>query len=282
MKELIEKFLDYLEKVATRNTVLAYKVDLGQFDRFLRSYPKGVTLEEGDQRTIIDYFNSLKRARYSNSSINRKFAALKSFFNYLTAKGILKVNPIEEMVYPERVGKVRPQILTIEEIAELLEMPGRSSKPEATRDSAMMELLYGTGVQVTELISLDINIVNLDPSSPYIKVKHDGKERVIPIPPRAVQALSQYLKEVRPIFVGEKIEKALFLNLRGERITRQGFWVKLRKYAKQVGLEGKVTPRTLRHSFAAHQLESGMPLKELQQRLGHAYPETTSKYRGIL
>lgn len=276
MERLIKEFLSYLEKVATSNTFTAYRIDLKQFAQFCSG--QGVTLEELNKALFLAYRDWLKRKKYSDLTIARRFAALRSFFNYLTAEGILRTNPLEGMMPPSRVAKVQPQILTIGEIAELLEMPSRSSRPEAIRDLAIMELLYSTGLRVTELVNLDVEMVSLAPENPYIRIIHRGGTRQISIPSRAIQALQKYLEEVRPEWLVEKTERALFLNRWGGRLTRVGVWLIIQEYVKKAGLEGRVSPKTLRASFIVHQLASGISPLELHQRLGYAIPEITSRY----
>lgn len=180
---------------------------------------------------------------------------------------------------PPRVGKTLPKAITPNEIDELLEQPARRSTPEARRDRAMLELLYATGVRVTELVSLDMSNLNLDPRSPYVRCVGKGaKERSIPIHDHALEALVNYLEEGRPLLVRERNEPALFVNRRGERLTRQGFWLILKGYARSANLSKEITPHTLRHSFATHMLRGGMPLRNVQEMLGHANISTTQVY----
>jgi integrase/recombinase XerD len=181
-----------------------------------------------------------------------------------------------------RVGKSLPKPLTVQEIDELLEQPSKRNTPEALRDRAMLELLYATGVRVTELVSLDLENISLDPGHPSARCMGKGaKERVIPIHEHALSALVTYLNDGRGRLVKERAEPALFVNRRGERLTRQGFWLILRDYARQAGIETPVTPHSLRHSFATHMLRGGAPLRNVQELLGHANISTTQVYTQV-
>jgi integrase/recombinase XerD len=169
--------------------------------------------------------------------------------------------------------------LSVREIDELLEQPARRSSPEARRDSAMLETLYATGMRVTELVSLDMNDVHLNPASAYVRCIGKGsKERTLPLHEQPVRALQAYLEDGRPNMVRHRQESALFVNRRGDRLTRQGFWLILKGYTKQAGITTPVTPHTLRHSFATHMLRSGQPLRNVQELLGHANMSTTQVY----
>ena len=200
----------------------------------------------------------------------RKVAAVKSFFSYLTAEGIVPVDPTETLSSP-RVGKTLPKALTVQEIDELLEQPRKRSTPEAKRDKAMLELLYATGMRVSELVGLNLDSIELRNNRATVRcVGKAGKERLIPIHEQAVHALRVYLQEGRPELCRSKREKGLFINRRGERLTRQGFWLILKNYAKASNIPSDVTPHTLRHSFATHMLRGGAPLRSVQELLGHA------------
>jgi integrase/recombinase XerD len=196
----------------------------------------------------------------------------------LSAEGLIPLNPTEGLTSP-RVGKTLPKAISPNEVDELLEQPARRATPEAKRDRAMLELLYATGMRVTELVSLNLENLQLDPRNGFVRCMGKGaKERSIPIHVHAVEALEDYLEHGRPFMVRNKNEQALFVNRRGERLTRQGFWLILKGYAKAANLSKDITPHTLRHSFATNMLRGGMPLRNVQEMLGHANISTTQVY----
>lgn len=283
MEELIAGFLRFFleEKAAAKNTIDAYGCDLRQFARFLERRPRRIALQDIDEGVITDYLEYMQRKDYSDSTLNRKFSALKSFFEYLVIEGMFRINPIEATVIPRRRVEFRPQSLTTKEIEALLEIPRRLGTKEAIRDLAMLELLWATGIRSTELVSLDVHMLNLDSEKPSVEVRKNGKKRIIPIPPHATRALERYLEKIRPTLISKKKEKALFVNLKGKRLTRQGFWLKLREYGRTAGLQGRISADTIRHSFAFQRLASDMPLPELQDLLGHATIHTTQKYQRV-
>jgi integrase/recombinase XerD len=288
MDDRIGHFLHFLssEKGASENTIAAYRNDLAQFHEYLSTV--NLNGNPTDWRriakdTILSYILELKERRYAEASVARKVAAVKSFFQFLQAEGAIQNNPTESLESP-RVGKSLPRPLTVQQVDELLEQPSRRSTPEALRDRAMLELLYATGLRVTELVSLDLDNISLDPRSPSVRCMGKGaKERIIPIHEQALQALAGYMNEARAALVKNKRERALFVNRRGERLTRQGFWLILKQYAKDAGIDGDgpVTPHSLRHSFATHMLRGGAPLRNVQEMLGHANISTTQVYTQI-
>lgn len=280
MRKRLDEFLVFLaaEKGASANTIAAYRNDLQQLADFLAARPGRNGWETVDRSAVQDFILSLKQRGYTETSVARKVAAVRSFFGYLSSEGSLSANPTEGLNSP-RVGKTLPKAISPNEVDELLEQPARRSTPEAKRDRAMLELLYATGMRVTELVSLDVSLVNSDPRAPYIRCLGKGaKERTIPIHDQALEVLTAYLEEARPILVRNKAEAALFVNRRGERLTRQGFWLILKGYAKSANLSSDVTPHTLRHSFATHMLRGGMSLRNVQEMLGHANISTTQVY----
>ncbi|HEU4759933.1 MAG TPA: site-specific tyrosine recombinase XerD [Dehalococcoidia bacterium] len=280
MRKSLEEFLAFLsvEKGASGNTVAAYRNDLQQLADFIDAKPGADGWQATDRSIIQDFILDLKQRGYTETSVARKVAAVRSFFAFLTAEGAISNNPTEGLSSP-RVGKTLPKAISPNEVDELLEQPARRSTPEAKRDRAMLELLYATGMRVTELVSLDMGNLNLDPRAPYVRCMGKGaKERTIPIHDQAVEALVDYLEDGRPLVVRNKNEQALFVNRRGERLTRQGFWLILKGYAKSANLSRDITPHTLRHSFATHMLRGGMPLRNVQEMLGHANISTTQVY----
>jgi integrase/recombinase XerD len=271
-----------VEKGASGNTVAAYKNDLQQFDSYVTSLNgngKPRDWERTERQLIVDYLLSLRRKNYAEATVARKVAAIKSFFQYLQAEGTIHGNPAESLESP-RVGRSLPKPLSVTEVDELLEQPMKRNTPEAKRDRAMLELLYATGLRVTELVSLDIDDVNM--SGPYVRCMGKGsKERTIPIHEQAAGAVAEYLNDGRAALVKNRKESALFVNRRGERLTRQGFWLILKQYAKEANITTPVTPHTLRHSFATHMLRGGAPLRNVQELLGHANISTTQVYTQI-
>lgn len=282
MDEQIAQFLNFLavEKNASDNTISAYRNDLHQLADYVfggggRGSPRWSDVSTEQLRT---YVGLLREKGYKDSTVARKVAATKSFFAFLVGEGYLEHDPTEQLKSPQ-VGKSLPRALTPEEVDELLEQPARRSTPEARRDKAMLELLYATGLRVSELVALDVTDVALE--SDPVTVRSMGKgdrERVLPLPPRAVEELRHYIFHVRPRLVRNRRELALFVNRRGERLTRQGLWLILKTYAKEGGLGQKITPHTLRHTYATHMLSGGMPLRYVQETLGHASISTTQVY----
>ena len=286
MDDRIGHFLHFMssEKGASENTIAAYRNDLSQFQTYLSTLNLNGNSTDWcrvNTDVIVSYVLELKERRYAEASVARKVAAVKSFFQFMQAEGAIPSNPTESLQSP-RVGKLLPKPLTVQQIDELLEQPAKRRTPEALRDQAMLELLYATGLRVTELVSLDLESISVNPRSPSVRCLGKGaKERAIPIHGQALRALVSYLNEGRAKMVKNKKEPALFVNRRGERLTRQGFWLILKQYAKQAGINGTVTPHSLRHSFATHMLRGGAPLRSVQELLGHANISTTQVYTKI-
>jgi integrase/recombinase XerD len=281
----VTEFLEFLsvEKGASGNTIAAYRNDLGQLEEFIGGKKNGHLIQwpAVGQNQVMEYILHLKSKSYAEATVARKVAAVKSFFSFLQAEGKLKANPTEQLASP-KVGKMLPKPLTVQEIDELLEQPARRTTPEAKRDRAMLELMYATGLRVTELVSLDVSDVQLEGEKPYVRLVGKGnRERQIPLLDQPVQELSEYIRFARPRLVGERDEAALFVNRRGERLTRQGFWLILKGYSNEAGIRGRVTPHTLRHSFATHMLRGGMDIHKVQELLGHANISTTQVYTQV-
>jgi integrase/recombinase XerD len=282
VKEVIDSFLDYLalEKGFSENTIAAYRNDLHQLAGFVEEEAaKRGTIPPWaafDRQAMMSYLLDLKGRGYAATTVARKVAAIKSFFGFMVADGMLKDNPTEG-VSSTKVGKSLPKPISVEQVRRLLEQPTKLTTPEAKRDKAMLEMLYATGMRVSELVSL--NLADLDAEGGYVRCFGKGhKERLIPIHERAVGAVKEYLNEVRPRLARDSEEKALFLNRRGERLTRQGLWQILKGYAKEAELGVEITPHTLRHSFATHMLSRGADLRSVQELLGHANISTTQVY----
>ncbi len=283
MGYMIENFLNYLtvEKGFSQNTISAYKNDLTQFAAFVETQcqEKGLGSPDWtvvDRDMLMTHVLKLKERQYAPATVARKIAAVKSFFNFLVSEDVVKGDPTEN-ISSARIGKTLPKVLSVSQVEELLSEPTKQSTPEAKRDKAMLEVLYATGMRVTELITLNIDDVNLDDG--FIRCFGKGsKERLIPIHEQAIRDLIGYIQETRPQIANDN-EKGLFVNLRGSRLTRQGLWLILKNYAKILGIENEITPHTLRHSIATHLLHSGkMNLRELQEFLGHANISTTQVY----
>ena len=280
----IGHFLTFMsvEKGASGNTVAAYKNDLQQFDSFVTSLNgngKARDWDKAERDLIVEYLLTLRKKNYAEATVARKVAALKSFFQYLQAEGTIHGNPAESLESP-RVGRSLPKPLSVTQVDELLEQPMKRNTPEARRDRAMLELLYAAGLRVSELVSLDVEDLNM--SGPYVRCMGKGsKERTIPIHEQAAAAVTAYLDDGRAALVKARKESALFVNRRGERLTRQGFWLILKQYAKEANIATPVTPHTLRHSFATHMLRGGAPLRNVQELLGHANISTTQVYTQV-
>jgi integrase/recombinase XerD len=282
MRDLVKAFLNYLaiEKGFSANTVSAYRNDLDQLAGFIEgtASAKGFKAEwlSVDRNLLINYIIDLKDRNYSSATVARKVAAVKSFFAFLVDERKIQNDPTENISSP-KVNKSLPKPLSLTEIDVLLAEPAKSSTPEAMRDVAMLELLYASGMRVSELMDLNINDINLKAS--FVRCMGKGsKERIIPIHDRAVRSVKEYISEARPHLLKGKEEQALFLNRRGDRLTRQGFWLILKGHAKSAGIKKVVTPHTLRHSFATHILNGGADLRAVQELLGHANISSTQIY----
>ena len=264
------------EKKAAPNTLSSYLRDIRQFLTYLST--DGVEPERATQRTLDQYVKHLTAQGKSTSTITRSIASLKSFYTYLMISGYVTFNPAKSIA-PIKAERKLPQILTSKEVDLFLEQP-ECSDAKGYRDKAMLELLYATGIRVSELINLDL--CNLNLSASIIRCESRGKERIIPIYPSAVRALTEYVEKVRPQMVEQPDEPALFVNLNGRRMSRQGFWKIIKYYQEKAGIKKDITPHTLRHSFAAHLLENGADLRSIQEMLGHADISSTQIYTQVV
>lgn len=286
MNNAVEQFLKYLvtEKECTENTIAAYRNDLTQFSRFIEEHtlPGSVQIQAWTEISgsyIQEYLFFLKEREYASSTVARKIAAVKSFFQFMEQAGLVASDPSANLESP-KVKKQLPRPIGPEEIERLLAAPGTGGSAKTLRDKALLEVLYAAGMRVTELVNLNLEDVAL--TAKTVRCGSGGKRsRIVPIYPKAVQALRRYLKNGRESLLTDPEEVALFLNHRGQRLTRQGLWLIIKRYVELVGIEESVTPHTLRHSFAAHLLNSGAGLREVQERLGHANLSTTQVYRQI-
>jgi integrase/recombinase XerD len=282
VKEEIKQFLTYLlvEKGFSENTLSAYQNDLSQLVLFIEEEAaksgKMPSWSGFNRQTMLAYQLSLKERNYAATTLARKIAAAKSFFKFMVTEGKVSENPTQNVASPN-VGRILPKPITLKQVRALLDQPAKQSTPEAKRDRAMLELLYASGMRVSELISLNIGDIDIDGG--FVRCFGKGsKERMIPIYRQAALIVDEYLKDARPHIVRSDTEKAMFLNRRGERLTRQGFWQILKGYARAAGLDDAITPHTLRHSFATHLLNGGADLRSVQELLGHANISTTQVY----
>lgn len=274
MIEHIPSFISYLraERGFSDNTISAYRNDLAQLSDFVSAGP--VALDLMERGTVVAFILHLREREYAPTTVARKIAAVKSFCHFLRRQGLAETDPTESIDSP-RVRKYLPKAASFDEIMRLLaQLDG--SAPTTLRDKAMLELLYATGLRVTELVSLDVAHVHLDTNTVQC-MGRGNKERAIPFGGLAREALERYLDGARAALAGRHTSPALFLNHHGERLTRQGFWLIIKGYAKQAGIE-TITPHTLRHSFATHQLSNGADLRTVQELLGHSSIATTQVY----
>ena len=279
LEKSLRDFESYLkkEKNASSNTLSSYLRDLRQFGEWLRNTADKQLLQAGEEE-ISAYYRFLRASGKSQSTVQRCSATLRSYYAHLIDKRKLKDNPARHVTMDRQKRKL-PQILSSSEVELFLEQPDIQDA-KGIRDKAMLELLYATGIRVSELINLDVGDVNL--SVGFIRCSGETKERIIPRYKVAVKALKDYVEDVRPAMVDEVDEPALFVNLGGSRMSRQGFWKIVKTYQKKAGIEKEITPHTLRHSFAAHLLVNGADLKDIQEMLGHADLSTTQIYTQVV
>ena len=270
-----ERFLRN-EKKASENTVASYLRDVNHFCAWCAA--KERTLDSIVRKDIERYILELKRGGRSAATLSRTIASLRCFFAFLLRAGAVSQNPVQG-VAAEKAEKSLPQVLTGEEVELLLEQPVITDV-KGCRDRAMLELLYATGIRVTELISLQMSDVVLDAG--LIRCRTGDKERMIPMYPAAIRILSEYITIIRPSLVADRDETALFVNMNGRPMSRQGFWKLIKHYQQMAGIDKDITPHTLRHSFAAHLLENGADLKSLQEMLGHADISSTQIYTKVI
>ena len=270
-----QRFL-VVEKQSSDNTVSSYLRDLSQYFQWLKS--EGLSPESASQADVDHYTKHLLSMGKTVSTVTRSVASLKSFYSYLLGEHIVSVNPAKGLVL-EKVERKLPQILTSKEVELFLEQPDpRDAK--GCRDKAMLELLYATGIRVSELISLNLEHLNL--SAGFLRCVTRKKERIIPLYSTAIKSLADYIEHVRPQLIEQPDERALFVNMNGSRMSRQGFWKIIKHYQDLAGIRKEITPHTLRHSFAAHLLENGADLHSIQEMLGHADISSTQVYTQVI
>ncbi len=275
MLDLISAYENYLLKVkqASANTVSSYMRDIRQFSDFLHTY-EHVDLTQVEHEHIQRYLSHLIEDGRSGATQSRNVASLKNFYGYLVSSGFVDQSPVFDLQVQKREKKL-PQILTGREIELLLSQPV-CVDAKGYRDKAMLEAMYATGMRVSELLSLNVEDVNLEQG--FLRCSSEKKSRIIPLYPAALRSLSVYLRDFRPDLLAEPDEQALFVNTGGTRMSRQGFWKILKHYQDTAHIDKDITPHTLRHSFAVHLLENGADLNSLQELMGHSDISSTQMY----
>lgn len=280
MLDLIRAYENYLIKVkqASANTVSSYLRDVRQFSDWLEN--NGCSdIISAEQEHIHSYIEYLQFQGKSGATLSRSLASLKNFYSYVVSSGFLEISPVPADIHIERGEKKLPQILSSREVETLLAQPS-CVDAKGYRDKAMLEVMYATGIRVSELIDLNVEDVNLDLG--IIKCISAKKSRAIPLYPAALKALSIYLRDVRSALTIDPEEPALFVNVSGARMSRQGFWKILKQYQNKAGIDKEITPHTLRHSFAVHLLENGADLGSLQELMGHSDISSTQLYTHLI
>ncbi|MBR5227932.1 MAG: tyrosine recombinase XerD [Clostridia bacterium] len=276
MELIIQDFIEYLNsRQVSKNTLLSYERDINQLSSYLKELDKKMfDVTESDLQGYIVYMQTVGK---SSATISRCVASMKAFYRYLLKNKLVEKNIAEKLLAP-KVEKKELSILSIGEVEKLLEQPTQDDL-KGQRDKAMLEVLYATGIRVTELISLNISDVNLNAG--HLKVKKKNKERIIPISNTALKYLKVYVEDVRPLLIKTEKEESLFINANGQKMTRQGFWKILKQYKDQAKIEKELTPHTIRHSFAVHMLQNGAELKSVQELLGHTDVASTMMYTHV-
>lgn len=278
MEKQINEFISYLHNVkrTSQNTEMSYKRDLNKLNRFLAERHI-YDVEEVTEKALEEYVFYLEESHFAAATISRNIASMKAFFQFMYKEERIGENVSKNLKAPKLEKKI-PEILSMDEVIRLLEQPAGES-PKEIRDKAMLELLYATGIRVTELITLKVADINLQ--SGFLVCKESGRERMIPFGKAAKNALTRYLNGVRENMVEDKTSEILFANCSGKPMSRQGFWKLIKYYAKKAGIEEDITPHTLRHSFAAHLVENGADLRSVQEMLGHSDISTTQVYANM-
>lgn len=277
MELIIQDFIEYLKsRQVSRNTLLSYERDINQLATYFKNIDKKMfDATEEDLQKYIVYLTTMGK---SNATISRNVASMKAFYRYLLKNKLVEENIALNLAAP-KVEKKELSILSVSEVEKLLEQPS-SKDLKGQRDKAMLELLYATGIRVTELVSLTMSDVNVNAG--HIKVKKKNKERVIPISNTALKYLKEYIENVRPLLIKTEEEQSLFINANGQKMTRQGFWKILKQYKDEAKIEKELTPHTIRHSFAVHMLQNGAELKSVQELLGHTDVASTMMYTHVV
>ena len=274
----IREFITYLHNIkkTSANTEVSYQRDLKKMTEFLKE--RGIkNFKDVKELELEGYISYMEREKFASSSISRSVASMRAFFQYLWKEGVITKDPAENLK-PPKVEKKAPEILSIEEVDKLLQQP-KLDTPKGIRDAAMLELLYATGMRVSEMLHLQIADVNLQFG--YVICHENAKERIIPIGIPCKKAMERYLQTTRAVFVKNNEETAMFTNCSGKAMSRQGFWKVLKGYADDAGIQRDITPHTLRHSFAVHMLQNGADIRSVQEMLGHSDISTTQVYLGM-
>lgn len=275
MEAAIDSFMIYLHNIkkTSENTQLSYRRDLVKVKNYMQE--QGITdVQEITEKDLNAYLLYLEKNKFSAATISRNVASLKAFYHYMYKEGMVSAD-VAEALHAPKIEKKMPEILSTSEVVRLLEQPGGDT-PKEIRDKAMLELLYATGIRVSELITLKLSDVNLQMG--YIVCRDGEKERVIPFGKEAKSALIRYLEGTRNSMMADAGSVYLFTNCSGQPMSRQGFWKLIKHYAKKAGIVADITPHTLRHSFAAHLVENGADLRSVQEMLGHSDISTTQIY----
>jgi len=275
MEVHIESFINFLEidKRLSLNTLQSYKRDIDQYITYLNDI-NVTNITSTNKTTVIAYLLHLQKKGRATSTISRNLASIRSFYQFLRKIKVIDVDPTSELESP-KVEKKLPQILSTQEVELLLDQP-KCLDLKGIRDKAMLELLYATGIRVSELISLNLNDINLDLG--YLSCNKGTRERTIPIGSISIAAVHEYLNKSRNFLIRDIEDESLFVNINGRRLTRQGFWKIIKHYKNQANINKDITPHTLRHSFAAHLLENGADLRSIQEMLGHSDISSTQIY----
>ena len=274
MEKQVKLFLEFIEndKKLSSNTLQSYKRDIVQFEEYLNK--QDIVYNKVAKDDLEKYIEYLKEIGKKTSTISRNIASIRSFYQYLVRTKKVKKDPTDGIQSP-KIEKKAPSILSSEEIELLLEQP-KNVDLKGIRDKAMLEFAYATGMKVTEIISLNIDDVNLEDA--YVVCNSGFKKRNIPLGSISKKALEEYIKSARPILIKDEKEKSLFVNINGKRLTRQGFWKIVKFYKEQAHITKEITPHVLRHSFATHLLQNGADLKSIQTMLGHSDISSTQVY----
>lgn len=273
----MHEFINYLnvERGLADNTLESYGRDLRYFSNFLQEQNSITNIQDTTRANIIAYLLYLQKQGRATSTISRNLASIRAFYQYLVREKLLDKDPSSNLESP-KLEKRLPKVLTVKEVEILLSQPDLSD-PRGIRDKAMLEVLYASGIRVSELVALNLDSVNLNMG--FLRCMGKGsKERIVPLGKIAVKSVTEYLEKARDKLIKNPEEQALFVNHHGKRLTRQGFWKIIKQYAKQAGINKDITPHTLRHSFATHLLENGADLRSVQEMLGHADISTTQIY----